>query len=303
MNGGLIVDKPSGPTSHDVVARVRRALGIRRIGHTGTLDPLATGVLVLLVGQATRLVQYLAADDKAYVAGIRLGRATPTYDAEGRGADERPASGPGIPERQVREALDLFRGTFLQRPPPYSAKKIAGTPAYALARRQQAVDLPPVEVTVRELTLQACDGSLVVVHVVASSGFYVRSLAHDLGERLGCGGHLEALRRVRSGAFTEDRAAALGLIESEGTVAVARLVPMTDLVGHLPGVSVTGRGARHVAHGRALTPDDLAHVRGAEAAWFPLENGPVRIVDAAGVLLGIGRLAPGGLLRPVVVLM
>lgn len=301
MNGGLVVDKPAGPTSHDVVSRVRRAIGIRKIGHTGTLDPLATGVLVLLVGRATRLAPYLAADDKAYRAGIRLGRATPTYDAEGLSAGESATNGPEVSERDVRDALAAFRGTFLQRPPAFSAKKVGGTPAYVLARRQQQVDLSPAEVTVHDLTLVACADNLVTVHVVASSGFYVRSLAHDLGESIGCGAHLETLRRVRSGAFTAEQAVPLDVIEQEGMLALSRLVAMADLVGHLRRVTVTPGGARHVAHGRALAPADLC---GLTASGVDAPGGePVRILDAAGVLLAIGFQAPGGLLRPAVVLM
>jgi tRNA pseudouridine55 synthase len=307
MTGGLVVEKPAGPTSHDVVARVRRALGTRRIGHTGTLDPLATGVLVLLVGRATRLAQYLTAAEKAYVAGIRLGRATPTYDAEfvaephagagRRAADASVAPAPAT-EAALDAALDSFRGTFLQVPPRFSAKKIAGTPAYVLARRHEEVDLAPVEVTVRQLRLLSLVDGLALVWVVASSGFYVRSLAHDLGERLGCGAHLETLRRVRAGAFGENQAVPLAVIEAEGPRAAARLVPMATLVGHLPAVVVTERGAGRVRDGRPLQPADLDR---------PLHDAPVpgaiRILDQAGMLLAIGRPGAGGLLLPAVVLM
>ncbi len=310
MNGGLVVDKPAGPTSHDVVARVRRAIRIRRIGHTGTLDPLATGVLVLLVGRATRLARYLAGDEKAYVAGIRLGQATPTYDAEHRIVQDSPGGSvrsergddvPLVPERGVREALAAFRGTYLQVPPRFSAKKIAGTPAYVLARREQDVELLPVEVTVRELTLLGYADGLATAAVVASSGFYVRSLAHNLGERLGCGGHLETLRRVRSGAFSEDQAVPLGVVEEEGTQALSRLLPMADLVGHLGSVTVTERGACYVAHGRAIAPADLCGPPG--APLVPPDEGPIRILDGEGGLLAIANRAAGGLLRPAVVLL
>src|SRR5215208_6701496 len=169
MHGVLIIDKPAGPTSHDVVARVRRAVGISRIGHTGTLDPLATGVLALVIGRATRLAQFLSADEKEYVAGVRLGWSTATYDAEertGRGdrgeltvlPPGRPA--PAIGAETVRAALRHFTGAYAQLPPPFSAKKIAGTPAYLLARLQKDVDLKPAQVTVRRLDLLAYDAGL-----------------------------------------------------------------------------------------------------------------------------------------------
>jgi tRNA pseudouridine55 synthase len=307
MNGGLVVDKPSGPTSHDVVARVRRAIGIRRIGHTGTLDPLATGVLLLLIGRATRLAQYLTGDEKAYIAGVRLGSATPTYDAEGRtsgedrGAAAGQPAGSGVPvtEAGVREALEAFRGTFLQTPPPFSAKKVGGTPAYKLARRQQDVVLSPVEVTVRELTLAGYAEGLATIHVTASSGFYVRSLAHDLGARLGCGGHLETLRRVRTGAFTEEQAVPLSVVEAEGTRALSRAVPMSELVAPLPWVVVSERGATRVLCGQPL---DAADLHQAAAGDLSESTGPVRVLDGQGALLAIARYRPGGSLRPVVVL-
>jgi tRNA pseudouridine55 synthase len=307
MNGGLVVDKPAGPTSHDVVARVRRAIGIRRIGHTGTLDPLATGVLLLLVGRATRLAQYLTGDEKAYIAGVRLGSATPTYDAEGRtpgedgGAAAGQPAGSGVPVTlaDVREALEAFRGTFLQTPPPFSAKKVGGTPAYKLARRQQDVALSPVEVTVRELTLAGYAEGLATIHVTASSGFYVRSLAHDLGARLGCGGHLETLRRVRTGAFTEEQAVPLSVIEAEGTEALSRGIPMSELVARLPRVVVSERGATRVLCGQPLDACDLHE---AAAGDLSESTGAVRVLDREGALLAIARYGPGGPLRPVVVL-
>ena len=310
MNGALIVDKPLGPTSHDVVARVRRAIGISRIGHTGTLDPLATGVLPLVVGRATRLAQFLSGDDKEYLAGVRLGAATPTYDAEDRmGRDEAGnlvlARGvearPDVSEAALRQALDTFTGTFSQTPPPFSAKKIAGTPAYQLARARQPVDVTPVPVTVRELELLAYDDGLARLRLVSSSGFYVRSLAHDLGQRLGCGAHLETLRRTRAGAFGEALAVPLRVIEEEGSAAAARLLPMEALLPGLPRVVVNERGARRAAHGNALGVGDLAD--GAPPGP-PGGTAPetVRVVDPAGTLLAIGRNGAGGVLHPVVVL-
>jgi tRNA pseudouridine55 synthase len=309
MNGVLIVDKPLGPTSHDVVARVRRAIAISRIGHTGTLDPLATGVLPLVVGRATRLAQFLSADEKEYVAAIRLGLATATYDAEERLV--RNESGDPIAllpvarrlaltDAEVREGLTDFHGTYWQVPPPFSAKKVAGTPAYLLARLHKDVELKAVEVTVRELELVSYHDGLATVRVLSSSGFYVRSLAHGLGERLGCGAHLESLRRIRAGEFRLEQAVPLAVIQEERTAALARLVPIEGLLSRLPHVVVNERGARRAAHGNALAAEDLSDANrtgppGAAA-------GPVRVLDADGALLAIGQPAGGGLLQPVVVL-
>ena len=309
MNGVLVVDKPPGPTSHDVVARVRRAIGISRIGHTGTLDPLATGVLPLVVGRATRLAQFLTSDEKEYLAGIRLGVVTATYDAEERvvrnGSGEPVmllpiAHRPAVVEDDVREALTSFTGTFWQMPPPFSAKKVAGMPAYKLARRRKDVGLKPVEVTVTELELVRYADGLATVRVVCSSGFYVRSLAHDFGGRLGCGAHLESLQRLRAGEFGLEQAVALPVIQEEGAAALARLMPVDSLLARLPHVVVNERGARRAAHGNALAAEDLWDAD--RAVPDGMAPGPVRVLDAGGALLAIGQPAGGGLLQPVVVL-
>jgi tRNA pseudouridine55 synthase len=308
VNGALVVDKPLGPTSHDVVARVRRATGISRIGHTGTLDPLATGVLALVIGRATRLAQFLTVDEKEYLAGVRLGSATATYDAEERmvrdpdtGAVHLHPAGEtaSVPEAAVREALLAMTGTFWQTPPPFSAKKIEGTPAYLLARLQKPVEIKPVEVTVKALELADYAEGLVTLRVVSSSGFYVRSLAHDLGQRLGCGAHLESLRRLRAGEFTLDSAVPLDVIQREGAQALERMVPMSALLTRFPQVVVNERGAKRASHGNALAAGDFHE----DGKPLPLEPaGPVRIVDPAGVLIAIGQETAGGLLQPAVVL-
>jgi tRNA pseudouridine55 synthase len=307
MNGVLVVDKPPGPTSHDVVARARRATGISRIGHTGTLDPLATGVLPLVVGRATRLSQFLSVDEKEYESGIRFGSSTPSYDADLRIVadpatnlpvliEPPPKPPPDLHAGRVREALANFVGTYFQAPPPFSAKKVGGVPAYKLARRNKPVDIRPVQVTVRSLRLDGYEAGLARLHVVCSAGFYVRSLAHDLGGQLGCGAHLEWLRRTRVGEFTVDRAIPLDQLEREGTGALRHLIPMDSLMPFLPPVVVNERGARRAAHGNALAPGDLAEpVVAAPAAR-------VRVVDAEGTLLGIAEPADGGLLHPIVVL-
>jgi tRNA pseudouridine55 synthase len=294
MTGVLVVDKPAGPTSHDVVSRARRALGIRRIGHTGTLDPLASGVLPLVVGNATRLARYLAGDEKAYVADVRFGVSTPTGDAA-----SAPDTLPDTPVDRdaVRRALDAFRGTFRQRPPRFSAKKIAGTRAYELARRGEDPDLEPVDVTVRELELVDADGPCVRLRIVCSAGFYVRSLAHDLGEAVGTGAFLAGLRRTRAGAFDESMAVPLADLEALGAEAAERLVPAGRLLPGQPAVVLTPDGVRRTSHGALIRPSDLADgPAGAEAP------APIRLLDQAGRLVGLAEPRPGGVLQPVVVL-
>lgn len=304
MNGVLVVDKPPGPTSHDVVAVARRALAVARVGHTGTLDPLASGVLPLVVGRATRLAQFLSGDDKEYDAGIRFGLATPTYDADKRivvdpatGAPvliEPPPHPPaGLDAVRIEAALGRFSGTYFQAPPPFSAKKVGGQAAYELARRNKPVDLRPVEVTVRSITLQRYHAGRADVRVTCSAGFYVRSLAHDLGELLGCGAHLEALRRTRAGDFTLDRAIPMGELERLGADAASRLLPMASLLPHMPAVVVNEAGARRAAHGNALAPADLTSP--------PAAAPRIRVMDGDGTLLAVAEPTSGGLLHPVVV--
>src|SRR3982751_5194175 len=206
MDGLLVIDKPAGPTSHDVVARMRRALGERRIGHTGTLDPGASGVLPLVVGRATRLAKFLSGGSKIYEAIVRLGVATNTYDADG--SPVGAAWTGAMPSRDaIDAALAAFRGVCLQRPPIYSAKKIDGERSYNIARAshpaQPAGPAPAaVSVTVHRLDLVGVNSEEVTLVVEASAGFYVRSLAHDLGQRLGTGAHLSALRRTQASGLT-----------------------------------------------------------------------------------------------------
>jgi tRNA pseudouridine55 synthase len=314
LSGLLVVDKPVGPTSHDVVARARRALGTRRIGHTGTLDPNATGVLPLVIGRATRLASMLSGTEKEYDAGIRLGIATDTYDAAERSAAP-PAPPSGIDRAIVDAALDGFRGTYLQAPPPYSAKKIGGVPAYKLARRNEPVQPRAVTVTVTRLTLESYDEGLARVRVSASAGFYVRSLAHDLGAQLGCGAHLETLRRVRAGAFGEALSVPLEVIEQEGHGASRRLIPVEGLLPDMPAVVLTERGARRASHGNELSIEDLAGPLPVAVTSFwsaacddsgateaPSSSPRCRLVDGAGTLVGIAEIGRGGLLHPVIVL-
>ncbi len=209
MNQVLIIDKSAGMTSHDVVNRVRRILGERSVGHLGTLDPAATGVLPLVVGNFTRLAQFYLGAEKSYEGVIGLGIATDTYDAEGEVTENAIVSSRSIAEisiAEVREAASRFLGKIDQLPPPFSAKKIKGVPAYKLARKQEVVELRPVAVEVHEFELLAPESSGVHLPRIAfrarvSAGTYIRSLAHDLGQALGCGGHLETLRRTTHGEF------------------------------------------------------------------------------------------------------
>lgn len=293
----LLVDKPSGPTSHDVVARVRRALSTKRIGHTGTLDPLATGVLPLVIGRATRLAAFLSSDRKSYEAGVRLGCATESYDAaERQAAGLPPPPAPPIGREAVEAMLNPFRGTFMQAPPPYSAKKIGGTAAYRLARRDKPVQPVSVSVTVHELTLVDLVDGQVRLRLTTSAGFYVRSLAHELGLRLGCGAHLETLRRTAAGPFRLEHAVPLAVVEAEGVAAAGRLLPMEDLLPEMVGVRLTERGTTLAAHGNPVGPSEIAE------GSLPVPGDKVRLLDSHGHLLAVANATPDGLLRPAVVL-
>ena len=250
-NGLLLVDKPSGPTSHDVVAVVRRGAGEKRVGHAGTLDPLATGLLVLCLGAATRLSEYLLEKDKTYVARVRFGVSTNTYDAQG----EVTATSDALPTReQVEAALQHFRGAIQQRPPAFSAIKRGGQKAYDLARRGEAVELEPRSITIYQL--QITDWSLpeCSLAVTCSAGTYIRSLAHDLGQALGCGAHLTALRRTASGHFRIDEAVALDDLQSS----FARkdwerfLLPMDAAVRDWPEMRLAEPDARRIYNGQTV---------------------------------------------------
>lgn len=312
MDGLLIVDKPAGPTSHDVVARVRRALGERRVGHTGTLDPAATGVLPLVLGRATRLARFLSASDKSYDAVFRLGVATDTNDAEGTPAG--PSYQGPLPSRETFDrALDRFRGTFLQQPPAYSAKKVAGERSYRAARRAKREGaafsaLPaPVNVTARAIDIVSVDGDRVTLRVDCSAGFYIRALAHDLGQQLGIGAHLLSLRRTRSGDVTLDQALALDAIERDPAGGVRAVIPLSRMLPGLSSVALTSEGVRHALHGRDLGPADFEKGAGSLFHHPGVKKTPdpfFRLVDSAGDLVAIATPAGvSGLLHPAVVLM
>jgi tRNA pseudouridine55 synthase len=290
INGVLVIDKPSGPTSHDVVARVRRAVGTPRVGHTGTLDPLATGVLPLVIGTATRLASLLIAGEKEYIAGIRLGLETATYDAVGR--ESVPPAPDAIGADDIERALGSFRGAFDQLPPPFSAKKVDGVRAYKLARRQTPVQPAAARVTVHQLVLEEYGNGLAAVRVCASAGFYVRSLAHDLGKKLGCGAHLETLRRVRAGTFRQEDAIALSVVERDSGEALRSIIPIERLLPEIPAVVLSDRDRDRAIHGASVSSESDP---GASLTRR-------RLLDSAGQLVGIAEIRPGGLLHPVIVL-
>jgi tRNA pseudouridine55 synthase len=280
FSGLLVIDKPVGPTSHDVVGRLRRLVGLRRVGHAGTLDPLASGVLLVCIGRATRLIEYLVGLDKVYETTIRLGQATTTYDAEGEITAEKPVS---LTVTAIEAALDRFRGRISQRVPPFSAVKQDGQPLYKRARRGEEFELPQREVTIHALDLLNYDPPLLALRIVSSSGVYIRSLAHDLGEALGCGGHVSALRRTAVGRFT--LAGAVALDELTPVNITARLAPPEAAVAHLPRLEVGESDAVRLSLGQRLPapPDAPA--------------GDVAALGPDGRFLGVVGV-DGGVIRP-----
>ncbi len=249
FDGALVIDKPKGKTSHDVVDAVRHLAGFRQIGHLGTLDPLATGVLVLLLGRATRLVQFYAGRRKRYAAGFRFGFATDTYDSDGE------AQGPDITPVLDRAALERFAneriGRFAQTPPSFSAKKVKGRPAYELARKKQAVELKAVEVELFEFKLTEIEGSVARFMIECSSGTYIRSLAHEMGQKLGCGAHLAEISRTAVGEFSLDQTVKLEeLAEAARAGKFADyLIRLENLLPNFPRVNVLPVIERRVRHG------------------------------------------------------
>lgn len=248
--GVLPVDKPVGPTSHDVVARARSALDTGKVGHTGTLDPFASGLLLLCVDGATRLSEYLTALDKSYVAVARLGERTDTLDPEGT-VVERSETWSGVDPTRIEEALIGFTGRTEQVPPQFSAKKVGGEPMYALARRGERVDLEPVPVQIHEAELLEVDLPRFRFRVRCSSGTYVRALARDLGRALGEPAHLTELRRTGIGSFRVEDAVPAGTLDDAAALDAAWIDPARAL-GHLPSVALSAEEARRVAHGQAI---------------------------------------------------
>lgn len=279
-HGVLVVDKPKGPTSFDVVAVVRRALGESRVGHTGTLDPMATGVLPLCIGEATRVVQFLTAADKAYEAELKLGVTTDTLDAEGKVLETSPV--PAIDAAKLEAVLEKFRGTYPQTPPMYSAVKVGGKRLYELARQGEEVERAAREVTVHTLSLEDFTADTLRLKVKCSKGFFVRTLAAEIGAALGCGAHLTALRRTQSGAFSLAQAVSLSVVQAEGKAVLSRQVPVEAALSDLPALAVTAAEAAKVLHGGAVETASRL-------------EGPFRVLGPDGALLAIADVEQGKL--------
>lgn len=286
-HGLLNVNKPAGWTSHDVVAKLRGLLRVGKVGHAGTLDPAATGVLPALVGKATRIAEYLVDWDKEYRAVLRLGETTDTQDATGQVVRSCPAD--GVTEERIRTVIDRFRGPQTQLPPMYSAVKVEGVPLYKAARAGRHVEREPRPVIIHELEITGIAGCEVSLRIVCSKGTYIRTLCADLGEALGVGGHLRSLERSRVGSLTIDRALTLEEIRDRlaaGTLSDA-LVTLDAALAGLPAVAVSEETAARVQHGVPVPFDALEPVP-------DVPEGPVRIRDRAGHLLAIGRRTQGG---------
>jgi tRNA pseudouridine55 synthase len=291
VDGLLVVDKPGGMTSHDVVGRLRKLSGERTIGHMGTLDPMATGVLPLLLGKFTRLAQYFSSAEKSYTGTIRFGYATDTYDAEGEMVGERVE--PALSVEQVRGAAGKFHGDIEQMPPAFSAKKIAGTPAYKMARAGKPVELKPARIHISSFEIAALEGAEASFSMSVSAGGYVRSVAHEMGCDLGCGAHLSSLRRTQAGTFT------LGQTH--------RLEELEPLAGNVDALTLL------CVHPRSLLPempavtgDDYTIGRlrnGAQANLPEFSSAPlVKVFASQRELVGIAKRVAGTLFQPVTVM-
>ena len=295
MNGIAIIDKPAGPTSHDVVARVRRILRERRVGHTGTLDPFATGVLVVLVGRATRLAQFLAGAEKEYQALVRFGYATDTGDSTGEPRPNNRINNTAWSDEQIEAALASLRGRIKQVPPMYSAKKIQGQKLYDLARRGVEVERAPVPIIIHELEIMPqaeregdplrrnSDGTCdLAVRVVCSAGTYVRVLAESIGEKLGVDAHLAALRRTRAGIFRVEDATSLDRLQTMAETGglTKALLPLEAALSQMPFVHLSERDVERTRHGAVV------HLDGAVVEWE--DECRVQMRDEQEKLIAIG---------------
>jgi tRNA pseudouridine55 synthase len=290
MNGLLIVDKPCGMTSHDVVARVRRATGEKSVGHLGTLDPMVTGVLALLLGKYTRLAQFYGAHEKTYAGAIRFGFATDTYDAEGQRTGEPVQPAFGLAE--LKQAAALFSGNTMQMPPPVSAKRVAGKRAYKIARTGETPELKPARICLSKFEILSFEDSVATFEMRISAGGYVRAVAHELGVALGCGAHLASLRRTASGPFLVEQALPLGEVESRAR---------------------EGCLEQHMPHPRSMLPE-LPSVTADEQTVGRIRNGMqvnlpeftdaslVKILRSQRELVAIGKRIAGTLFQPTIVL-
>lgn len=295
-HGVLLIDKPLGQSSAAIVAVARRALGTRKVGHAGTLDPMATGLLVLALGEGLKVVRYLLVDDKRYEAVVRMGTETDTLDADGKVVEER-ALPPDLTLARVREVARQFEGPTMQRAPVVSALKRDGVPLYERARRGECVEPPERLVQLHALEIRAVNGSEIELDVHCGKGFYVRSLARDLARALGTVGHLAALRRVQSGRFQVAQsvgfealhAAAQGDQRQRAALQHA-VLPIERALDHVPCFTLDAEGAACALHGRTIARE---HVLPARAEHEPLE--PVLLCDETGKLLAVGRSSESGL--------
>jgi len=293
VDGAVIVDKPSGWTSHDVVNKVRRFAGTKKVGHLGTLDPAATGVLPLVLGRATRLAQFYTRNDKVYEGIIHFGYSTDSYDADGQPTS--PAQDIVLDRELLESALQKFRGPFAQVPPQVSAKKVAGRPAYEMARKQQPVDLKPADVEVYSLDLVRMDGCEAEVRVHCSAGTYLRSIAHEAGQALGCGAFLKSLRRTASGDFKIEAARTLEQLAAlaEAGRFEEAVIPAAQLLPEIPAETVDALTAGQIRNGRDFRTSPF-HARA--PGRF------VKAVNSEGQLVAIGEARLPNLYHPVLVL-
>ncbi|HVA95196.1 MAG TPA: tRNA pseudouridine(55) synthase TruB [Candidatus Dormibacteraeota bacterium] len=311
LDGALIIDKPQGKTSHDVVNAARRILGFRQIGHLGTLDPLATGVLVLLLGRATRLAQFYVGRRKRYTSTFRFGFATDTYDANG--APAGPDTAPKLDRSEIERLAAARIGCFPQMPPPYSAKKIHGRPAHELARKKQPVELKAVDIEIYDFCVNEVSGSLANFSIECASGTYIRSLAHDMGAALGCGAHCAEIIRTAVGEFTLDQAVKLEDLEHAAAAGdLARyVIPLERLLPELPSVTVLPQQEQRVRHGSKfnvqiaqIQPGRTSSAQGATAElnsgeWKPAR---LRVLSQQDRLIAIAEPIVPRTYQPVIVL-
>jgi tRNA pseudouridine55 synthase len=289
MNGLLVVDKPGGTTSHDVVSMVRRATGERSIGHLGTLDPMATGVLPLLIGKYTRLAQFFGDSDKWYEGRIRFGFSTDSFDADGTATSEPKPLTSSLTE--LKQLASRFRGAIDQVPPIFSAKKIQGVPAHKLARAGAAVPVKAARITIHDFRLLSLEGDEAAFTMQVSAGGYVRSVAHELGQLAGCGAHLSALRRTRAGAFTLAQAISIDKLKTLTATEIADCLPHPrTLLPEMPNITVDDQTAGKIRNGMQVNLPDFS------AASL------VKIFTTPVDLLAIGRRIAGTLMQPIVVM-
>src|SRR6202171_2298361 len=312
FDGALVIDKPRGKTSHDIVDAVRRLAGFRRVGHLGTLDPRAPGVLVLLLGRATRLAQFYSGRRKRYTAAIRFGFASDTYDADGE--PQGPDSAPVLDLAQIERLAAERVGRFAQMPPPFSAKKIHGQVAHRLARKKKSIELKPAEVEVYQYRITQIDGSVARCVVECSSGTYIRALAHEMGERLGCGAHLAEIARTAVGEFTLDQAIGLPALEAAASAGKLRdsVIPIEHLLPEFPRANVPPALEHRVRHGTRFTILNSeirpGHSQPSEGATAELDSGGprsaprLRVFDHQDRLIAIAEAVVPRTYQPIVVL-